>query len=92
MLGLDGVLGRFTRAYFVGGMVLVCPGIFMSVLAYLGKSPELPVAVKASPSEVEIALRPVVEAFRGRVEAAGPGTSYKTVGDYDPVLSAHCRL
>jgi hypothetical protein len=64
----------------------------MSVLAFLGKSSELPVMVKASPSEVEIALRPVVEAFRGRIEVAGPGASYPNVGDYDPVLGWHCRL
>jgi hypothetical protein len=73
------------------GMVLVCPGIAMSVLAFLGKSSELPVVVKAPPSEVEIALRPVVEAFRGRVEVAGRAP-YKNVGDYDPVLDWHCGL
>jgi hypothetical protein len=41
---------------------------------------------------VEIAVRPVVEALRGRVEVAGPRQAYQDVRDYDPVLAAHCRL
>jgi hypothetical protein len=64
----------------------------MRVLAYLGKSSELPVAATARLSEVESALRPVMEAFRGGVELAGPRAGYQDVGDYDPVLHSHCRL
>jgi hypothetical protein len=72
-------------------MVLVCAGGAVSVLGYLGKS--APEAIVREPqTQVEIAVRPVVEALRGRVEVAGPRQAYQDVRDYDPVLAAHCRL